>query len=120
MEACVGVSCKYMLVFFLITAVLQSKPMSHSFQEHSLLFSGPIAGFSCFPSLHSMIKRGDADISVPSKSVYEMEHMNLGAHNSTSLQLVNYFCTCSIYYLNGMLKSYGLVLQLITCVMYDN
>lgn len=77
MEVCVGVSCKYMLVFFLITAIPQSKPMSRSFQEHSLLFSGPIAGFSCFSSLHSRRKRGDADISVPSKSVYEIEHVNM-------------------------------------------
>lgn len=81
-----GVSCKYMLVFFLITAVPQSKPMRHSFQGHSLLFSGPIAGFSCFSLLHSRIKRGDTDISVPSKSVYEMEHVNLEAHNSSFCQ----------------------------------
>lgn len=77
-----GVSCKYMPVFFLITAILQSKPMSHSFQEHSLLFSGPIAGFSCLFLLHSRIKRGDTDISVPSKSVHEMERVNLEPRGS--------------------------------------
>lgn len=76
MEACVGVSCKYMLVFFLITAIPQSKPMSHLFQDRSLLFSGPVAGFSYIFLLHSRIKRGDTDISVPSKYVCEIEHIH--------------------------------------------
>lgn len=75
MEAGVGVSRKYMPVLVLIAAIPQSKPMSQSFQEHSLLFSGPIAGFSSRSSLHSGIKRGDTDISVPSKSVCEIEHV---------------------------------------------
>lgn len=40
MEARAGVSRKYTLAFFLIADISQSKPSSHSFQDHSLLFSG--------------------------------------------------------------------------------
>ena len=78
-----GVSCKYMLVFFLVVAIPQSKPMSQTFQERSLLFSVLIAGFSCLFVLHSRIKRGDDGISVSFKSVDAAQHVNLGPHNSS-------------------------------------
>lgn len=84
-EACVGVSCKYMLVLLLIKAMLPSKPINHLFQERRLLFSSPIAGFLCISLLHSRISWGDTDISAP-RSVCEMEHVNLKPDDFSSLK----------------------------------
>lgn len=106
MQACVGVSCKYMLVFFLITTIPRAKPMSHLFQECSLLFSGPVAGFLHISLLHCPGMQGN-EVTLTSLCPVSLSV-------KWSISTFSCICACSLFCLNVSLY-YTLFIELNSC-----